>query len=270
VIKNTRAVAVVMIMTFSIVLSGCASDGVLEKTVAGSVSGSAGVNPSSFARRGEIRMQLAIGYYEQGQFATALEELERVIQLTPHDANAYAVRALVYMAQGELQLAENNFLHALKLSPNHPDFANNYGLLLCRSGRMEQSLVMFDHALSNAAYRTPAVAANNVAMCSVKLNDMVAAKRYFERSLQYDPAGPLANAYLAKWSLERQDLERARFHIGFLENNTTLSAEVLWLAIKVERQLDNKAAEKNLATILQLRYPTSSEYAAYQRGAFDE
>jgi type IV pilus assembly protein PilF len=143
-------------------------------------------------------------------------------------------------------------------------------LLLCGSGREKQGLAYFDVALGNRAYRTPSVAASNAGACSLKLNDVTAAKAYFLQSLQYDPAGPLANVYMARWSLENQDVERARFHIGFVEKNNALSAEVLWLAIKTERQLGNIAAENNLVTQLRLRYPTSSEYAAYQRGAFDE
>ncbi len=269
-IKHTRVVAVAMVMVSSILLSGCASDGVLEKAATDGVGLSADANQATELRRIEIRMQLAIGYYEQRQFDVALEEVAQVLRLAPNYADAYSMRALIFMAQGEIQLAENNFLRAMRLSPDNPDFANNYGLLLCGSGREKQAIGYFNAALGNRAYRTPSVAANNAGACSLRLNDVMAAKAYFVQSLQYDPAGPLANVYMAKWSLDKQDVERARFHIGFVEKNITLSAEVLWLAIKVERQLGNRAAEDGLVTQLRLRYPASSEYAAYQRGAFDE
>lgn len=49
-----------------------------------------------------------------------------------------------------------------------------------------------------------------------------------------------------------------------------LSAEVLWLAIKIERKVGDRAAENSLVTQLRRRYPDSAEFAAYQRGAFNE
>lgn len=269
-IKHTRDVAVAMAMASSMLLSGCVSDGALEKTAIGRVGSSSDVNQAAESRRIDIRMQLAIGYYEQRQYDVALEEVANVLRLAPNYADAYGMRALVFMAQGEVQLAENNFLRAIRLSPNNPDYANNYGLLLCDSGRERQAMRYFESALENRAYRTPSVAANNAGSCSLKVHDVVAAKAYFVRSLQYDPAGPLANVYMARWSLDQGDVERARFHLGFVEKNNALSVEVLWLAIKIERQLGNKAAENSLVAQLRLRYPASSEYAAYQRGAFDE
>jgi len=44
----------------------------------------------------------------------------------------------------------------------------------------------------------------------------------------------------------------------------------LSFANKIERKLDNQAAENDLAVQLHRRYSSSSEYAAYRRGALDE
>jgi type IV pilus assembly protein PilF len=48
------------------------------------------------------------------------------------------------------------------------------------------------------------------------------------------------------------------------------SAEVLWLAIRTEHKLGNRTAENSLVIQLRRRFPASNEFAAYQRGAFDE
>jgi type IV pilus assembly protein PilF len=50
----------------------------------------------------------------------------------------------------------------------------------------------------------------------------------------------------------------------------SLTADVLWLAIKVQHKLGDTAAEAGWATQLRRHHPGSTEYAAYQRGAFDE
>jgi type IV pilus assembly protein PilF len=44
----------------------------------------------------------------------------------------------------------------------------------------------------------------------------------------------------------------------------------LWLAIKIERKLGDRAAETSLVTQLSRRYPDSREFSAYQRGMFND
>jgi type IV pilus assembly protein PilF len=50
----------------------------------------------------------------------------------------------------------------------------------------------------------------------------------------------------------------------------TLSADTLWLAIRVQHKLGDAGAEAGWVTQLRRHHAGSVEYAAYQRGAFDE
>ncbi|UUZ53418.1 hypothetical protein LP419_32040 [Massilia sp. H-1] len=80
-------------------------------------------------------------------------------------------------------------------------------------------------------------------------------------------------AALARIHFERRDYQRAGFFINrltTLQKPETLSAETLWLAIRVERKLGEKATETSLVTQLRCRHPNSPEFAAFLRGAFDE
>jgi len=54
------------------------------------------------------------------------------------------------------------------------------------------------------------------------------------------------------------------------QKNDVLLDGGLSFANKIERKLDNQAAENDLAVQLHRRYSSSSEYAAYRRGALDE
>jgi type IV pilus assembly protein PilF len=47
------------------------------------------------------------------------------------------------------------------------------------------------------------------------------------------------------------------------------SVEALWLGLRIERKMGNKAQEGNYAAILRLRYPTSPEYASFLKGSFE-
>ncbi len=221
-------------------------------------------------KRSRIRLQLAVGYYEQRQWPVALDEVKQALQADPDLADAHSMRALIYMEMGETRLAEDSFLRAIKLAPNNPEMSNNYGWFLCQNGRERESITYFEATLKNRAYQSPWKVLNNAGVCSLKLKDAVSAERYFAQAFQLDPGNLSTSTNLAKIYYGRGDYERARFYIGRVVKADVLDADVLWLAIKAERKLGDRAAEASLATQLRRRHPTSSEYGSYQRGAFDE
>jgi type IV pilus assembly protein PilF len=229
---------------------------------------------TSADKRATIRLQLAVGYYQDGKYEIALDEVKQAIAARPDYADAFGLRALVYTAMGELALADENYQRALRLAPGNPDLANNYGSFLCQSaGKPDQAMAYFDAALKSPVYRTPVSALVNAGNCSLKARRYDAAERYLLDALRYDPDQPAASAGLARVYFERRDYARAGFFINRLTAATkldTLSADVLWLAMRVERKLGERALEASLAAQLRRRYPGSPEYAAFERGAFDE
>ncbi|MBI1889052.1 MAG: type IV pilus biogenesis/stability protein PilW [Burkholderiales bacterium] len=252
-------------LALGLVLAGCASG----------PSGSSEELPTSSdqtdnQKRARIRLQLAIGYYEQRQPAVALDEIKQALQADSNLADAYSVRALIYMEMGETRLADENFQHALRLSPNNPDFQNNYGWFLCQNGRVDESMARFEAAIKNRYYQSPAKAMTNAGVCSLNRKDLAAAERYFNDAFRLDPANPLVNGNLAKLNYDRRDYERARFYVKRVTSAGIMTADILWLAIKIEHKLGDRVAETSLGTQLRRRHPNSVEYAAYQRGAYDE
>jgi type IV pilus assembly protein PilF len=257
--------AVVIALASAALLAGCASSPMESKEELRTSS-----DQSEDQKRARIRLQLAIGYYEQRQINVALDEIKRALQADPNLADAYSVRGLIYMEMGENRLAEDNFLQSIKLDPSNPDLTNNYGWFLCQTGRERQAMSYFESALNNRTYQSPAKALNNAGVCSLKVKDLNAAEKYFIRAFQFEPGNPLTNAHLAKLHYDKKDYERARFYIGRVMKSDIMTADILWLAIKTERKLGDRAAEASLATQLRRRHPNSVEYAAFQRGAFDE
>jgi type IV pilus assembly protein PilF len=223
-------------------------------------------------KRAAIRLQLAIGYFQNGKNEIALDEVKQAIAADPDYADAYGVRALVYSAMGETALADENFRHALRLAPRNPDLANNYGLFLCEAGgRPREAMAYFESALKNPAYGSPVKALANAGNCSLKLKNIDAAERYLLDALRYDPDLPTTQAGLARVYFERRDYTRAGFFINRLTETAkldALSADVLWLAIRVKRMLGDRSQEASLAAQLRKRFPGSPEYAAFESGAF--
>jgi type IV pilus assembly protein PilF len=225
---------------------------------------------SANQKRALTHLNLAIGYYEQRQWESALDDVKKALSADPNLADAYGVRALIYVEMGETTLADENFLHALSISPGNPDYSNNYGWFLCRNGHAAKAMPYFETAIGNRNYQSPAKALNNAGVCSLKLKDEQRAERYFSRAFRIEPNNPVTNVNLAKIYFDRKDYEKARFYIGRVPKADELNADVLWLAIKIHRRLGDREAEISLVTQLRKRYPDSAEYAAFRRGAFDE
>jgi type IV pilus assembly protein PilF len=223
-------------------------------------------------KRAQIRLQLAVNYYQDRKYEIALDEIKQAIAAAPDLADAYSVRALIYTAMGENALADENYRHALRLAPRNPDLANNYGLFLCDAGgKPAEAMNYFESALASRAYGSPAKALTNAGNCSLKLKNIDAAERYLLEALRYDPELPAIQTGLARVYFERRDYTRAGFFINRLTETAkldTLSADVLWLAIRVKHALGDRTTEATLAAQLRKRFPGSLEYAAFERGAF--
>ena len=252
----------------ALAIAGCASKGPGNQAPQEELATAS--DQSGNQRRAQIRLQLAVDYYQQRQLPVALDEIKQALQADPNLADAYSVRALIYMEMGETRLADDNFMRAIKLSPGNPDFSNNYGWFLCQNGREADSIAYFDAALKNRSYQYPSKALNNAGLCSLKLKNEVAAERYFKQAFQFDPGNISAAYNLAKLHYDRREYDRAQFYLGRLLKADEFGVEILWLAIKTEHKLGDRTAENSLGTQLRRRYPASTEAGAYQRGAFDE
>ena len=137
----------------SFFLTGCAS----HQNAAGQATNQADIVTESDEpdnrRRARLRMELASGYFEQGQTNVALDELKQALVADPTFADAYNLRGLVYMRLNDLPLAEDSFKRALALSPRDAGVAHNYGWFLCQQGRYAESLQWFGRAISNPTCR---------------------------------------------------------------------------------------------------------------------
>lgn len=250
-------------------LAGCAGGGATG--AGGELKTASDQSPEE--KRASIRLQLAVGYFQDGKLEVALDEVKQAIAIQPDFADAYGVRALIYTQLGQTALADENFQRALKLAPRNPELANNYGSFLCQQGKGAQGIALFESALKNPAYQSPLKANLNAGSCSLKMKNLEAAERYLLDALRYEPDHPATNANLARVYHDRRDYQRAGFFINRVKAAAkldSLSPDVLWLAMRIDRKLGDKASEASLGTMLRRHHPGSPEYAAFQRGAFDE
>jgi type IV pilus assembly protein PilF len=257
-----------------ILLAGCAQTRGLPATTAAAVA--AGAEPVTESdepesrKRARIRVELASGYFEQGQTTVALDEIKLALGADPNYAPAYTLRGLVYARLNELRLAEDSFKRAQSLSPRDPDVLHHYGLFACQQGRYPQAIELFQQALASPVYGGQAKTLMVKGICQVRAAQFDEAEGSLARSYELDPGNPITAYNLAALQFRRGENAKAQFTIRRLNNSELANAETLWLGIKVEHRMGNAEAMAQLAQQLSRRYPDSREWASYQRRAFDE
>ncbi len=221
-------------------------------------------------RRARIRLELAIGYFEQGQTNIALDELKQSIAADPTYSAGYNMRGLIYMRLNDYGFAEESFKQALALSPRDASVVHNLGWLLCQQSRYAESTAMFQRALANPQYGERAKTLMAQGLCQVRAGLPAEAEASLMKSYELDAGNPITTFNLTTLLFKRGDYVRSQFYIRRLNNSQLANAESLWLGVKVERKLNNMEALNQLGDQLVKRFAGSPEATSYQRGAFDE
>jgi type IV pilus assembly protein PilF len=258
------------ILWSAVLLTACAN----RPGVSGSAGGKADLVTESDEpdnrRRARLRLELASGYFEQGQTNVALDELKQALVADPSYADAYNLRGLVYMRLNDIPLAEDSFRRALVLDPRNADVAHNFGWLLCQQSRYAESFQLFGQAIGNPGYGGQAKSLMAQGICQARAGQPSEAEQSLTRAYQIDAGNPVIGYNLANLLVARGDLTRAQFYIRRLNNSEFANAETLWLGIKIEQRLNNRDALTQLGEQLKKRYGQSREAAAYEKGAFNE
>lgn len=222
-------------------------------------------------KRARIRIELASGYFEQGQTTVALDEIKQALAADPNYAPAYNLRGLVYMRMNELVLAEGSFNRAVQLNPRDADAMHNLGWMWCQQGRLAPALEQFARALAVPTYSNAARTWMAQGVCQVRAGSNAEAEKSLTRAFELDANNPITMYNLARLQLLRGDALRAQFYVRRLNASPELvNAESLWLGLRVERRLGNQDGVRQLADQLRQRFPDSPERGKYLRGAFDE
>jgi type IV pilus assembly protein PilF len=259
-----------LILLVAALVSGCAGTGG-NSSVEPEVSQSRSDITESGDARNRARASTELGalYYERGNLGVALEVLRSATAADPGYAPAHGILGLVYMDLRENQLAQQSFERALRGAPNDPDINHNYGWFLCQTGRETESTRYFLQAVRNPLYSTPWRSYSAAGQCALKKDNLTDAADYFERALKLEPDEPNALLKLAGIQFRNGNLPEARKLVGRYSRVVEPSAEGLWLALRIERKLGDKAGENSYANQLRRRFPASVEHQQLQRGDYE-
>ena len=251
-------------------VAGCASSPAPQAPVSQAQAEGAIISEMGSSReRARAHTDLAAGYYEIGNLAVALDEARIALSADANYAPAYNVLGLVHMDLKENPQAQANFERALNLAPADPDVNHNYGWFLCQTGRERDAGRYFQAAVRNPLYSTPQKTYTLAGVCAMRIKDDGQAVDSLERALKFDPNYASALLPLAQLRYRRGEFDQARALLSRYNRQSQGTAESIWLALRVERRLGDKAAETSYADQLRRRFGTSPEYQSLLKGIYE-
>ena len=221
-------------------------------------------------QRAKVHTELGSLYMLDGRSAIALEEARIALSADPNYAPAYNLLGLIHMVLKETRLAEDNFERALRLAPGDPEINNTFGWFLCQNGREQRAIAYLMAAAKNPLYTTPTKPYTNAGVCSVRLKDDKAAEDYLLTALRLSPTNTQALFWLADIAYRQGRQSEARQWTTDIEKMMEPTAEVIWLALRIERKLGNREAEARYASQLRRRFPGSPEHRLLTQGQYEK
>jgi type IV pilus assembly protein PilF len=245
------------LVLFALIAAGCTST-----TTNSQGEQVASERPQSPHDAAAYNTQLAIAYMRQGNLAAAKEKIDRALDQDAQNAKVRTTAGLIYAQLGDDKKADGYFSAAMRLSPDDPDVLNNYGVYLCRKGRAKEGERLFVKAARNPLYRTPEVAYNNAGVCLKSAGMPAEAQQHFERALALKPKFADALLQLADLNFEQGKMTEAQALVQRYLGGLPATPQILWLGVRIERALGNRAAAEAYAKRLKTEYPKTEQTKA--------
>lgn len=247
-------------------LAACADTGGL-----GSPDSSVGgpVAETETRARAKVFTDLGFAYFARGQMKVALDEARKSISIESRYGPAYNLLGLIYMELEEDKLAEENFRKAIDIDSKDSDAHNSYGWFLCARGRYDEGLNEFTEALRNPLYLKPELAMANAGLCSDKKGDLKQAEAYYNKALKLAPNSPLPVIKLADLNFRLGNMNEAQRLLSRHQQISPPTSEALWLGLRIERKLGDRAQEAVYNQQLRRNFPDAPETQLLLKGKYE-
>lgn len=198
---------------------------------------------------------LASQQLQQGQFEEAERQARAAVAADPKSGDAHTVLAVVLEQRGRSADAGAEYAKAVALAPQQGTVLNNYAVWLCGNGRPADSLQLFDRALADPSYPTPAAALANSGACALAAGQTDYAVPLLRKAIELDPNSTVALAALADSEYRAGHYLEAR---AFSERRLAAAPatrEVLQLASQIEQKLGDTAAAARYVQRIKAEFP---------------
>ncbi len=254
--SRSAALAAILLAALA-ALTGCVSQNSVESRPVGEDSRG---SVASAHRRAQVHTALASEYFSRGNFNVALSEVQLAIKDDSNYAQAYNMRALVYMELREDVSARASFDRAFDLAPNDPEVLNNFGWFLCTRGETDRAIPMLQRAATAPLYPTPEKAYLSLGLCYRRMHQDDQAEKYLTRAVVIQPnlIGGLYNLAVIKYDQGRYK-EAGAFLTRYMRLVTSPALDGLVMGVKISRATRDSMMEQSYMLQLQRRFPDAPQ-----------
>ena len=209
-------------------------------------------------KKAMVHTQLARGYMEQNQYATAKQQLEKALALSPSHSDSNYVMALLMMKLEQYSSAESHFERAVASDRDNSSAAHDFGTFLCQINKEIKAVKYFDIAASNPLFEQAKLSYARAGECIAK-SDPKRSEDYLRKALSLDNRLRPALYSLAQLKFKQGNHLSARAYVERYLAITVPQPESLMLAYKIESNLKaSKQAEQYRSQLLKT-FPGSKQ-----------
>jgi type IV pilus assembly protein PilF len=210
-------------------------------------------------RAAELNLELGVEHLRKGNLQQAKEKIDKALEQNPRYGRAHLIAGMLYNRLNDQSKAELHYERAISLEPKNPEFKNNYAVYLCQQKKFERGQKVALEAAADPLYKTPEVAFMNAGNCALSAGDMKVAEDNFRKALGKKPRFGEALLQMADLEYRQTEYLSARaFLERYMEVGRT-NPETLWLGVRIERGLGNKAQAQHYAQRLKSEYPSAAQ-----------
>ncbi|MCJ8295537.1 MAG: type IV pilus biogenesis/stability protein PilW [Colwellia sp.] len=210
------------------------------------------------------RVALGLGYLKMGDMSQAKLNLEKAKGFSPNLVQVHTAFAHYYETVGESELAINSFEQALAIKADSADTLNNYGVFLCRQGKLAAAEVQFLKAIAVPSYILVSQSYENLASCYLQNDDFEKAEMYLNKAIFHSPNRTRPLLQMVRMQYAMTDYKEAKRFLHKFERHTRrFTADSLALAYKLYWKLGQRRTATNYANMLVKMYPQSWEGKQY-------
>lgn len=233
--------------------------------------------PDSVRQRAIRRITLASAYFAQEQMDAAMQETRAALQIDPDFAQAYSLLGLIHQRNNAMDLAQQSFETAIRLTARVSTSGeeigavlHNYGWFLCQQGKYSSAQYQFAMAISQPGYRQLGQTWLVNGVCQVRSKQPVQARNSFEKALGFAPNDPTARFELAMLDWQEGNAPQARRMLGSINSSPQATPASLWLGVLLARTLKLDTEMNAMGERLAQRFANSPQAALWNARKFDD
>jgi len=206
------------------------------------------------------RISLGLGYLKMGNMSQAKLNLEKAKSYAPKLVQVYTAFAHYYEIVGEHNRTVESYEKALSIKNDDADTLNNYGVYLCRQGKVEASEKQFLKAIAVPSYLLVSQSYANLSSCYLQIDNFAKAETYLNKAISHNPSSASTLLKMVHLQYAMSKYNQAKVYLQRFEKVTRrFSSESLAIAFKVHLKLRDLKVARNYSTLLVKMYPKSWE-----------